>query len=230
MSRMKRALLGSPVRGTGGWTEGARGSVQEWLPIKNIVRGMVFTKDDRFIRICELLPVNFYLKSPTDQQNIILSFAAYLKIAPDNLQILVRTQTADMSGYLSRMRDFAETEEDPRCREMIEDNIAEVGWLGGNGVISRRFFLAFSYEPQMKARRNTVSAIAQRLAEEVDTARRYLELCGLEVLEPQYADNMQLELLYELLNKKTSQRVKLPEGVFDMTTAIHGIYETEEQA
>ena len=23
----------------------------------------------------------------------------------------------------------------------------------------------------------------------------------------------------------TSQRVKLPEGVFDMTTAIHGIYE-----
>ena len=29
----------------------------------------------------------------------------------------------------------------------------------------------------------------------------------------------------EIINKRTSQRVKLPEGVFDMTTAIHRIYE-----
>lgn len=41
-----------------------------------------------------------------------------------------------------------------------------------------------------------------------------------------YADNTVLELLYELINKKTSRRVKLPEGVFDMTTAVHGLYET----
>ena len=34
-----------------------------------------------------------------------------------------------------------------------------------------------------------------------------------------------LKLLYDLINKATSLRVKLPEGVFDMTTAVHGIYE-----
>ena len=70
-----------------------------------------------------------------------------------------------------------------------------------------------------------VQAIIQRLNEEADTARRYLDLCELEVLEPQYSDNFVLKLLYEILNKKTSQRVRLPEGVFDMTTAVHGIYE-----
>ena len=68
-------------------------------------------------------------------------------------------------------------------------------------------------------------ASIQRLNEEADTARRYLDLCELEVLEPQYSDNFVLKLLYEILNKKTSQRVRLPEGVFDMTTAVHGIYE-----
>ena len=109
---------------------------------------------------------------------------------------------------------------------MIEDNIAEVDWLGASSAITRRFFLVFQYEPQMKAKRNTVRAIAQRLSEEADTARRYLDVCGLEVLEPRYADNTVLELLYELINKKTSRRVKLPEGVFDMTTAVHGLYET----
>ena len=157
---------------------------------------------------------------------IILSFAAYLKIAPNTLQIMVRTQKADMADYVARMKAYAETEENEKCREMIEDNIAEVDWLGASSAITRRFFLVFQYEPQMKAKRNTVRAIAQRLSEEADTARRYLDVCGLEVLEPRYADNTVLELLYELINKKTSRRVKLPEGVFDMTTAVHGLYET----
>ena len=38
-------------------------------------------------------------------------------------------------------------------------------------------------------------------------------------------DDFILKLLYEIINKRTSRRVKLPEGVFDMTTAVHGIYE-----
>ena len=222
---IKELIFGGAVKGTGGDGGAYRDSIQAWLPVKNIVGGAVITKDNRFIKVCEVLPVNFYLKSPADQENIISSFAAYLKIAPNTLQIMVRTQKADMVSYAARMRGYAEAETNDRCREMIEDNIAEVDWLGASTAITRRFFLVFQYEPQMKAKRNTVSVIAQRLNEEADTARRYLELCGLEVLEPRFADNTVLELLYELMNKRTARRVKLPEGVFDMTTAVHGIYE-----
>ncbi len=161
--------------------------------------------------------------------DIIMSFASYLKIAPNTMQIMVRTQLADMSAYIARMKGYAEEEENEKCREMIEDNIAEISWLSGSGAISRRFFLVFEYEPHMKAKRNTVKYIAQRLNEEADVARRYLDVCGLEVLEPHYADNTLLELLYELINKHTGHRVKLPEGVFDMTTTVHGIYETENR-
>ena len=88
-----------------------------------------------------------------------------------------------------------------------------------------RFFLEIQYEPSMRAKRNTVQAIIQRLNEEADTARRNLDLCELEVLEPQYSDNFVLKLLYEILNKKTSLRVRMPECFFDMTSVVHGIYE-----
>ena len=77
----------------------------------------------------------------------------------------------------------------------------------------------------MKSKGNSVAAIIQRLNEEADTARRYLDACELEVLEPRYSDDFILKLLYEIINKRTSLRVKLPEGVFDMTTAVHGIFE-----
>lgn len=63
------------------------------------------------------------------------------------------------------------------------------------------------------------------MASDLDTARRYLDVCELEVLEPRYSDDFVLKLLYEIINKRTSLRVKLPEGVFDMTTAVHGIFE-----
>ncbi len=220
---IKQLIFGSAVKTAGGgaW----RDSIQAWLPIKNIVGGVVVTRDNRFVKILEVLPVNIYLKSPNDRQNIISSYAAWLKIAPDNIQLEARTLPADTAAYVDRMKDYAEHEENASCREMIEDNIAQIGEGVASDAIRHRFFLIFQYEAAMKAKRNTTAGIIQRLNEEADTARRYLDLCELEVLEPRFSDDFVLKLLYEIINKRTSQRVKLPEGVFDMTTAVHGIYE-----
>lgn len=223
---MKDLIFGSPgAKDTGSGSGSFQGSIQEWLPIKNILGGVVITKDNRFVKILEVLPVNIYLKSPADRQSIIEAYAAYLKIAPNSMSIEVRTLPADTSDYVERMRACMETEENENCREMIEDNIREIGEGIASEALRHRFFIIFQYEPQMKAKRKTVRGIIERLNEEADTARRYLDLCELEVLEPRYSDNFVLKLLYEIINKKTSQRVKLPEGVFDMTTAVHGIYE-----
>ena len=221
---LKELIFGGTVKGYSDTGSEYDGSVQEWLPLKNIIGGMIVTKDHRFVKIIEVLPVNFHLKTPHEQQTIIFYFASYLKIAPDNLQIRVVTQRLNMASYVAQMRKYSEDEENKRCREMIEDNINEVSYIAANEVTTHRFFIVFQYEPHMKSRGGTFRAIADRLSEEADTARRYLYLCGLEVLEPDYADNTVLELLYETINKNASQRVKLPDGVFDMMTAVHGIY------
>lgn len=220
---LKELIFGGGVHA--GSSGGAyRDSIQAWLPIKNIIGGVVITRDNRFVKILEVLPVNIYLKSSNDRQNIISSFAAYLKIAPDDLQMMARTLPADTQAYVEQMQRYAEQEENEACREMIEDNIREIGHGIAGGAMRHRFFLMFQYEAGMRDKRNTVRSIVQRLNEEADTARRYLDVCELEVLEPQYSDNFILKLLYEIMSKKTSQRVHLPEGVFDMTTAVHGLY------
>ncbi len=220
---LKEMIFGGSAKAGGGGAY--RDSIQAWLPVKNIIGGVVITKDNRFVKILEVLPVNIYLKSANDRQNIISAFAAYLKIAPDDLQMIARTLPADTQAYVEQMRRYAEREENEACREMIEDNISEIGLGIAQNAMRHRFFLVFQYESRMRAKRNTVSDIVQRLNEEADTARRYLDACELEVLDPPYYDNFVLKLLYEILSKKTSRRVRLPEGVFDMTTAVHGIYE-----
>ena len=91
---IKELIFGGAVRSSGADSV-YRDSIQAWLPVKNIVGGVVVTKDNRFIKILEVLPVNIYLKSPSDRQNIITSFASYLKIAPDTMQFQARTLPAD---------------------------------------------------------------------------------------------------------------------------------------
>ncbi len=220
-----KELLFGGIADAGGNDGLYRDSIQSWLPIKNIIGGVVITRDNRFVKILEVLPVNIYLKSPADRQNIIASFASYLKIAPDSMQFEARTLPADTEEYVRQMEEYAANEENDYCREMIEDNIREIGRGIASEALRHRFFLIFQYEARMRAKRNTVQHLIERLNEEADTARRYLDICELEVLEPRFSDDFVLKLLYEILNKHTSRRVPLPEGVFDMTTAIHGIYE-----
>ena len=123
---LKELIFGEGVH-TGGSGGVYRDSVQAWLPIKNIIGGVVITKDNRFVKIMEVLPVNIYLKSAIDRQNIISSFASYLQIAPDELQMIARTLPADTQAYVEQMQRYAEQEENEACREMIEDNIREIG-------------------------------------------------------------------------------------------------------
>ena len=201
------------------------GSSQEWLPIKDILKGVIITRDKRFVKVLELLPVNFYTLSETEQGNAIADFAAYLKVAPDQLQINVLTQKFNLNGYLKLMKNCLDCEQNESCREMILESMQYVPQACRARGHHPPLFLTFSYEPGMKAANNSPGAIAARLNEQAEVARRYLDRCGISVLEPEYVDNFVLELFYELVNKHTSQHIRLPEGAYDMLGTIHGIYD-----
>lgn len=222
---LKELIFGGGVTGVGDRGGAYPESVQAWLPVKDILKGVVVTRDKRFIKILELLPVNFYTMSELEKGSAIADLAAYLKIAPSNLQINVLTQKFDLNSYRKMLYRALERERNERCREMIEESMAYVPQLVEREAITHRFFLSFSYDPGMKAADNTPGAIAALLGEKAEVARRYLDRCGVAVLEPEYEDNFILELLYGLLNKHTSQHIRLPEGAFDMLGTVHGVFD-----
>ena len=224
---LKNAIFGGSVTGISDRSGAYDGSIQAWLPIKDIVQGGVVTRDKRFVKILELLPVNFYTMSSMDKSAAIEDFAAYLKIAPANLQINVLTQPFDLDGYLKLLRGYLERETNEQCRLMLEESMDYVPQLVEREALTHRFFLSFSYDPSMKAPDHTPEAIAAVLNEKAEVARRYLDRCGVAVLEPEYADNFILELFYKLINKHTSQHLRLPDGVFDMLGMVHGVYDEE---
>ena len=211
---LKQLLFGQP-KASVSMPAQVSGSTEEWLPVADISHGIIALKDGRFIKIIEILPVNFLL--------IIYYYASYLKIAPDNLQICVLTKRADMSAYAERMRGYQNSEPNALCRELNEDNIREVEYLAENEALQKRILLVYQLEPGMKLREESIEAIGERMLEEEEKARNYLDMCGLEVPRPEYADNFQLQILYELLNPRTSQENPLPLTAFDAATPLAGV-------
>ena len=60
--------------------------VQDFIPLKELKNGIVETTDGRFIKILEIEPINFLLRSDEEQWGIISTFASWLKISPMRLQ------------------------------------------------------------------------------------------------------------------------------------------------
>ena len=61
--------------------------VQDFIPLKEIKNGIVETSDGRYIKILEIEPINFLLRSNEEQWGIISNFASWLKISPMRLQV-----------------------------------------------------------------------------------------------------------------------------------------------
>ena len=205
------------------------GSTEGLLPITDIRHGLVITQDGRYVKILEVLPVNFYLKTPTEQHNIIHYFAAWLKIAPANIQMLSLTEKRNIDGFIAQMQARKAQEQSQLCRSLIEDIIEDTRNQADREAITHRFFIAFAYEPWMKLRGTSLNDIAERMNEEAMTATHYLQYCGLEVVQPRYMDNALCETLYRMLSKKTAQTVNLPESIFSAVGIVHGIPDDENE-
>ena len=205
-------------------------STQKWLPIETVVGGLILLKDGRYIKLLEILPVNFYLKSEVEQENIIFYFASYLKIAPDNMQIRVVTERANIEDYLNRHKHYASNEQNEQTADMIYDEMDFVQGLSENVAIKKRFFIVFEYANKGLANQNLRFSDIQRiLSDEAYKAQRYLSQCELGVID--INDNGQLiDLLYGFINKQSAKYVRpgnFAYGMFDEVHTVLGGNESE---
>ncbi|MFQ8723079.1 MAG: PrgI family protein [Enterocloster sp.] len=179
--------------------------VADYLPVEKIANGIIYTKDHRFVKVVEVVPINFMLRSAREQRNIIYSFVSYLKISPVKLQIKVLTRRADINRHLDTVRREMAQEDNEQCRLMQEDYLDFVQQVGSHEAVTRRFFLIFEYEPWNNTRRSEQEDEAiQSLQSAVHTASNYLRQCGNEVVVHENEDEFTVDVFYNLLCRNES--------------------------
>jgi conjugal transfer ATP-binding protein TraC len=177
--------------------------VQDFLPIKDIHYGVIETNDGRYIKILEIEPINFMLRSSEEQFGIISSFASWLKISPVRLQFKSITRKADSDKHVSMVEKELKTEENEKCRQLGEGYIRLIKDVGSREALTRRFFLIFQYEELRRTDSDDLGKIYAALQTAEQTAKAYFSQCGNSIVQPKDPDEATAEILYMFFNRRS---------------------------
>ena len=175
--------------------------VQDFIPVKDIRHGIIETTDGRYIKILEIEPINFMLRSDEEQFGIISSFANWLKISPMRMQFKSVTRKADSEKHIAMLREELKREDNPRCKELSEGYISLIRDVGSREALTRRFFLIFQYEDFQRT--DDFSKIYGMLQTAEQNARAYFNQCGNAIVQPQNEDETTAEILYMYFNRRS---------------------------
>lgn len=176
---------------------------QDFIPIKNLEHGIIETTDGRYIKILEIEPINFMLRSEEEQYEIICSFASWLKISPVHLQFKSITRKADSDKHIAMLRKETETEESEQCKKLSEGYIRLIKDVGSREALTRRFFLIFRYEELRRNENSDYGQICSTLLTAEQNARAYFMQCGNNIIQPKDPDEATAEILYMFFNRRS---------------------------
>ncbi len=86
-------------------------SIQEWLPIVQILEnGIIQLKENHYIKIIKIIPVNYSLKSDLEKEAILHSYQTFLKTCHFDMQLVVQSNKEDLSHHIQTIKRQNEKE------------------------------------------------------------------------------------------------------------------------
>ena len=81
-------------------------SVQNWIPIDAFFNnGIVKTKNNKYLKIIKIIPINYSLKSELEKKSILNSYKIFLKTCNFNIQILIQSNKEDLSKHIKNINN-----------------------------------------------------------------------------------------------------------------------------
>ncbi len=121
-------------------------SSQEWLKIEEILEnGIIKTKDNRYLKIIKINPINFNLKSDLEKEAILNSYKIFLKTCDFNFQILIQSNKVDLSNHFSQINNHL-IQEEKNIQEISKKYIEKIKELNNNKKSSsKNYYIILEY-------------------------------------------------------------------------------------
>lgn len=175
-------------------------STQTFCPIRDVKDGIIYTKDGRYVKILEFTPINFGLRSASEQATIIGQFAAALRVFPERVQFKIISRGADVSTFTDKIREEMKEETNAKCRSLQEEQIKLIDRISSKKGISRRFLVAIAYRDEgVLTHSPSFAEVRGQLEKDAATIIAALEACGNEIITEIYEDENILKLFYTLM-------------------------------
>lgn len=180
-------------------------STQLSIPIRDVLRSIIITKDGRYLKLMEFAPQNFLMYSNEERNLIAEKFTAMLRIIPARIQFKVFSRKAETETLLKSMRKSHEIETNELCRKMQEEYIDLIKDTALREGVSRRFLVIVEYADDVATDGTDFPAIVASLNQTAARIKSYLVDAGNRFIPSCETDKGVISLLYELLNRRASE-------------------------
>lgn len=180
-------------------------STKDWLPVKTVVNGIVLLKNGDYLKILEVLPINFKLRSKLEKRSIILNYREFLKACHYPMQVSIQCKKADIEPHIKRMEGYLKEENNDNVKSVGKGYVSLVRTLGKKGAVSRRFFLVVPYVQPAGIKAVEFADVDKQLSEKKSNIQDYLKHCGNVVVDAGDAGDTEyiFNILYSCINKRT---------------------------
>lgn len=124
-------------------TPSVQSTTQQFLDIYDITNDLLIMKDGSTALIITVNAINFGLFAEEEQDAVIYSYASLLNSLNYPIQIVVKSQTKDVTAYLQLLKDQEDETQDMEKKERIKRYRMFVGDLIHEGnVLDKKFYVA----------------------------------------------------------------------------------------
>lgn len=191
-----------------------RKSIKSWFPIKNISDGIIENKNGEFLKILEILPINFELKSIEEKETILYSYKTFLKTCNFTIQILIKSKKNDLEAHIFSVLKNIESENSDTLKFLGNEYVKMVNEKTLKNTITRKFFIVFFAEVNGNKKISRDMA-CEDLKEKTSKIKIALEKCGNEVVDLAEDNFYIINNLYKELNRNISEIQGIGTGTYE---------------
>jgi len=177
-----------------------RKAIKTWFPIKNIENGIIQLKDGRFCKVLEVYPINFSLKSISEQENILYLYKNFLHTCNFDIQILVYSRKGNLDSHIAKIQENMKLENNEKLISLMKKYLEMLKNETLKSAITKRFFIVFNSDLKLNREQAVVSLLEKSL--KIKTS---IERCGNVVKDFSNNNDEIIEIIYAYINPITSQ-------------------------
>lgn len=150
-------------------------------------------KNNKYIKIIKIMPINFNLKSDLEKEAILNSYKIFLKTCNFNFQILIQSNKEDLSKHFSQINNNLILEE-KNIQEISKKYINYIKDLNNNKKSSsKNYYIIISYENKNNEIIDKLSYASEDLNNKYFKVKECLSRCGniaINVIEKEQIKNI----------------------------------------
>ena len=178
-------------------------SVQDWLPYLEIFdNGIIKLKNNSYIKIIKINPINFNLKSNLEKTAILNSYKIFLKTCKFNIQILIQSNKEDLTSHISNIEKINKNEKE-KILEIKNNYINYILELNKKRKSSSKNFYLILKENNKKEKFNEENEryFIEKLNENYFKIKECLARCGNFVTDISSKKEIE-KILYSFFNSR----------------------------